>query len=1149
MTPPSPAPDADDPGPEAERLAAIEERLLGGERDDLALGDATDGQVNPDDLDLILLLCQMGAEARERQAAGQEEPLLPTMLGRFTILRLVGSGGFATVHEAVDCRLGRRVALKVARPECLITTSLRRRFVREAELAARLSHPHLVPVHEVGESEGFVYIVEEFCDGGSLAEWLERHPGPMDPRQAARVARALCDGVIEAHAAGICHRDIKPGNVLLSGSGSDPILGDDDSGRGWTVRLGDFGLGKLATEPGDESPLTALTRAGTRLGTPAWMAPEQIDHSLGPVGPAADVHGIGLVLDRMLTGRDRHAGQNEAETMRLVLLAEPDAIAAAGAKLPPDLAAVCLRCLAKEPGRRYASVAALRDDLDRFLAGRPTQARPLSAWQRGLRMVRRRPAVAGGLAAAVAAVAIAGAAWKAVLLSRAETAATLAKMRHRDAAVELRRGFDLLRSGSAAAAIEGLAEASQIDAAVAGSVAGQWLTARSHGEEAMLLDLRANAGGPTAGEPLDIYCLRLSPDGHRLAAGAANGTLWLLDLDLAGRPTGSPRSVAAHDEINGLAFSPDGNLLASAGQDGRVRLWRPADGTLLREVAEEPRAIFGVDFSPTGDRLAWGGAERVLSVEPQDGQGKPVGPAVHWKPFTDAPGVPLEEQSFIQALAFVDAETVVAVCGVEALAINVVVGTVERSFPGHRPVLGTVAVSADRRRIITAGTDREPRMWDAESGVLLTKLPRHVERIHGVTFFDKGASVATGCLDGVIRVFDLDGTERNRLVGHVGRTWDLQGDHRGGILSCGADGTIRRWDPAVTIATAGAHLLDLPGVRILAIGKAAASRCVNVVAVDGTAAAAGARISVVEVPGGHEQQVGTTPVPHLVGAALHPDGDQAIAWGTGPRCFLLGPDGQKDEVVFEGLGAVPDLAAASPVWLPGGWLVLEVEQFRTGLPQPSRLPWLLAMQAGERRARTICRIEGRVRCASVSPSGRLVLGTGSKVMLVPLDAAGKPRADGWQELFDFTGEGLVSTVAWDPEGRRVAAANDRGRAVVLDVVGRDPAQLLTPLATGIQQVAWSPDGMTVISAAGGVVRISDAATGMTLDELEPGWIANTAQLLTWPGDPWSPWLVAAGGLTSGQEVGPPGRDEARMLVMPLGRRWDSAGGFAAHGPP
>ncbi|MBM3956144.1 MAG: serine/threonine protein kinase [Planctomycetes bacterium] len=333
---------------------------------DAATIEAASSRVSADDLRLLLAIRALAAE---RRAVALPSASRPQAIGRFAITDELGRGGFAIVYAATDTVSGHRVALKVLRPEAADSQAKRRRFRREAGLCARLVHPVIVRLLEVGEAEGAPYLVTELCPGGTLAAWLEKHPGALPIDSAARVVARLARGVDHAHACNIVHRDIKPANVLLVAPGDGPpsLADPAGTGGGYDVQLGDFGLGRIVcpTTAEDDALMSDGTRPGTVLGSPEWMAPEQVDSAFGPVGPATDVHALGLVLDRLLTGRSRHAGERPSEAFRRLrdrVVAPPFE---GGPEIPSGLASIVRWCLEREPDRR-PSAAALASELDLF---------------------------------------------------------------------------------------------------------------------------------------------------------------------------------------------------------------------------------------------------------------------------------------------------------------------------------------------------------------------------------------------------------------------------------------------------------------------------------------------------------------------------------------------------------------------------------------------------------------------------------------------------------------------------------------------------------------------------------------------------------------------------------------------------------------
>jgi hypothetical protein len=317
-----------------------------------------------------------GAEAEPPQVAGYE------LLGE------LGRGGMGVVYKAWQTGLRRVVALKMILAGPYAGSDERARFAREAEAAARLQHPNIVPIYEVGESQGRPYLALEYVDGGSLAQRLQGSPLPA--REAAGLVEALARAVHHAHGRGIVHRDLKPANVLMAADG--------------TPRVGDFGLARILAG-GDG----AQTQSGDVMGTPSYMAPEQAAGRGKEAGPAADVYALGAILYECLTGRPPFKGESALETLRQVIADDPVPLTRLQPKVPRDLDTICLKCLQKEPQQRYASAAALADDLRRFQGGEPVAARPAGRGERAWKWARRRPAAAALLAvSALAAAALAG---------------------------------------------------------------------------------------------------------------------------------------------------------------------------------------------------------------------------------------------------------------------------------------------------------------------------------------------------------------------------------------------------------------------------------------------------------------------------------------------------------------------------------------------------------------------------------------------------------------------------------------------------------------------------------------------------------------------------------------------------------------------
>ncbi len=331
---------------------------------------------------------------------GADEADLPLVPG-YKILDLLGRGGMAVVYRAWQESLCRIVALKMISARVDALPEARERFRIEAEAVARLQHPNIVQVYEVGEHAGRPYLVMEFAGGGSLARRLAGTPLP--PYEAAALVEKLARASHYAHGRGVLHRDLTPGNVLLQTEQSDRVGDEKESSHRLSSfaipKIGDFGLAKLLVGG------SSLTQTGAVMGTPSYMAPEQAGGKTKAIGPAVDIYSLGSILYECLTGRPPGGGPTPLETVMQVVRDEPVSPRRLQPATPRDLETVCLKCLEKSPARRYTSALDLADDLGRWQRGEPIRARPVSTVERTAKWVRRRPLIAGLAAALILAVA------------------------------------------------------------------------------------------------------------------------------------------------------------------------------------------------------------------------------------------------------------------------------------------------------------------------------------------------------------------------------------------------------------------------------------------------------------------------------------------------------------------------------------------------------------------------------------------------------------------------------------------------------------------------------------------------------------------------------------------------------------------------
>ncbi len=672
-------------------------------------------------------------------------------IGRFQVLSELGRGGLGVVLLAYDPLLRRRIALKIPRPEALLTRNLRQRFQREAQAAARLTHPNIVPVFEVGEAGPVCYIAAAFVDGVTLAHWLNDKTRSLSEREAAALVADLAEAMHYAHGQGVLHRDLKPENVLLE---PRDAMGDDGGGKSlsaWVAKIIDFGLAKLLDLAGNE------TRTGAIIGTPSYMSPEQAKGDR-QVGPTADVYSLGAILYELLTGRPPFRGNSDAATLSQVVAQEAVAIRRSHPGVPRDLEAICLACLEKRPERRYVSAGDLAADLRRFLLGEPTRARPLSPGQMLVRWAQRRPAAAAlsALVCVATMAAIGGAAFHTWRLDRAlllaEENGARAEQNEQSARQEEDRANLQLYAAQMRLAHLAVEQAQHERAARLLSMydEGQPL-ANLRGLEWHVLQSQvkrmANTGSHSASfafqHPSEVFSARFAPHGKWIATGSRDGCIRIWDLESRQLLHELKKHTSC---VNQVRFSADGCLLASAGCDHKLILWLiPHEGP--------PEPIHTIDcgapvrcvaFSPNGKQLVSG--DDGGFVRCWDAQS---GKLLRHKAMGALRVMSLSCSPDGRRLAW-------TVANLAGAAIGSVLWDYERWAPIALPDIAgnAVAFSPDGTRLAINEHFQRIRQFHVESGVELTSLESEAVDSFGVAWSPDSSRLATLEHKGILRVFN-----------------------------------------------------------------------------------------------------------------------------------------------------------------------------------------------------------------------------------------------------------------------------------------------------------------------------------------------------------------------------------------------------------